>query len=212
MVWQVLNIVGTIAFAISGCVTAMEEKYDVLGMFVLAFVSAFGGGMVRNLIIGLPVAEIWHQPVLFLVATLVIFVLFLLPNKWISSWNKIVQFFDAIGLSAFAIEGALYANAAHSTMTTTVIAALMTGIGGGMIRDVLAGRKPLVLHSEIYALWAMIAGVVIGLNVVSTAWLQYALFISITLMRLVSLRYNWRLPKKHIRHDEGSASGLHHNG
>lgn len=196
IVWEVLNIIGTISFAISGSVVAIEEQFDLLGVFVLGFVTAFGGGMIRNLIIGLPVANIWHQPGLFLTATLTILLIFFLPYHWLRHWKRMGGFFDALGLSAFAIEGAIYAHGAHSTLTTTLIAAVMTGIGGGILRDVLARRKPLVFQSEIYALWALAAGACVGLGLVPNAALQYVLFVIVAVLRIVSLRFGWHLPQK----------------
>nr|WP_244885181.1 trimeric intracellular cation channel family protein [Alicyclobacillus hesperidum] len=208
IVWGVLNIIGTIAFAVSGSLVAIEEQFDLLGVFILGFVTAFGGGMIRNLIVGLPVANIWHQPSLFLTATITICIVFVLPYEWMHRWQRIVSFFDAIGLSAFAIEGATYAHHVHSTFATTLVAGLMTGIGGGIIRDVLAGRKPLVFQSEIYAVWALFAGLCVGLGIVPVAPAQYALFVVVVVLRMISLHYGWHLPKKwtpatgeHINHD-----------
>ncbi|MFB5192105.1 trimeric intracellular cation channel family protein [Alicyclobacillus fastidiosus] len=202
MVWQVLNVIGTIAFAVSGSIVAMEEGFDLLGLFVLGFVTAFGGGMVRNLVLGLPVTNIWHQPGLFLTATFTIFLVFVMPSSWLRHWHRMGSFFDALGLASFAIEGATYAHAAHSTLTTTIIAALMTGIGGGIIRDILAGRKPLVFRTEIYALWCILAGLVIGLNLAREVWMQYALFAVVAAMRMISLRYGWELPRKSLTETE----------
>jgi len=195
IVWSVLNVVGTIAFALSGSIVAMEERYDWLGVYVLGFVAAFGGGMIRNLIVGLPVAQIWHQPVLFLTAALTITAVLILPYGFVHRFRRIVSFFDAIGLAAFAVEGAMYAYRAHSTFVTTVVAALMTGIGGGLIRDLLASRKPLVFQTEIYAIWAMLAGAAVGLGLIRAAWEEYLLFALVATLRILSVRWNWHLPR-----------------
>ena len=88
----------------------------------------------------------------------------MLPLKWISHWKRTEALFDAIGLAAFAIQGGLYAANMGHPISAVIVAAVLTGIGGGIIRDLLAGRKPLVLRDEIYAVWAMAAGFAIGMG------------------------------------------------
>src|SRR5690625_3572306 len=104
MAWSIFNLVGTIAFAISGAIVAMKEDYDILGFYVLGFTTAFGGGVFRNLLIGIPIENIWAQQSLFIVAFVAITIVFLIPSHWLSYWNKWGILFDAIGLSVFAIQ------------------------------------------------------------------------------------------------------------
>lgn len=193
--WEMLNVMGTVAFAISGAIVAMEEEYDVLGVYVLSLVTAFGGGAVRNVLLGLPVSILWEQQLLFLVVLVVIGVMMLLPQLFIKPWNRWGHFFDAIGLSAFAIQGATLASEAGHSLAAVVMAAILTGTGGGIIRDVLAGRKPLVFRDEVYALWAALAGLIIGLGWLDRPWMAYLLFIGIVVLRMISVFYRWRLPK-----------------
>lgn len=77
MAWDVFSFIGTAAFAISGAIVAMEEEYDIFGVYILGMVTAFGGGAVRNLLIGVPVSVLWDQEFLFLVATILIIIIFL---------------------------------------------------------------------------------------------------------------------------------------
>ncbi|MCA1053621.1 trimeric intracellular cation channel family protein [Rossellomorea aquimaris] len=199
MTWEVLSIVGTIAFAVSGAIVAMEEEYDILGVYILGIVTAFGGGAVRNLLIGVPVSALWEQGMLFQIALLSITAVFIFPNNLLKHWRRWGNFFDAVGLSAFAIQGALYASEMSHPLSAVIVAAVLTGSGGGMIRDLLAGRKPLVLRSEIYAVWAVMCGAAIGLGVVSTAIELYTLFILTTSLRVLSYSYKWRLPNRSLR-------------
>ncbi|MGG0657465.1 trimeric intracellular cation channel family protein [Rummeliibacillus pycnus] len=196
MTWDILNILGTLAFAISGALIALEEDYDILGVYVLGFTTAFGGGIARNLLIGIPIEDIWSQDSLFKIAFLAITVVFILSNKWIASWKKWVVFFDAIGLAAFAIQGANFALTIDAPLFAVIIAATLTGAGGGMIRDVLAGRKPMIFRSEIYALWAALAGLAIGLDLVRGPYTTFFLLIAIVLFRMLSVYYKWNLPHK----------------
>lgn len=199
---QIFSIIGTIAFATSGAVVAMEEEYDILGVFVLGFVTAFGGGVVRNVLIGIPVPTLWNQGFYLKTALIAAFIVFIFPVNWIRRWKSWEIIFDAIGLSAFSIQGALYATQMNVPLSAVIVAAMMTGIGGGIIRDVLAGRKPLVLRDEIYAVWGMLAGLVIGLGWFQGSWPLLGLFALIVILRLMSVYFKWRLPRRTLRSHE----------
>ncbi len=196
MPWDVFNIIGTIAFAVSGAVVAMEERYDIIGVFVLGFVTAFGGGVIRNLLIGIPVTNVWNQSLLIKIALLAMTIVFFSPIRWIKRWNRLMNFFDAIGLSAFAIQGGLYAYGTHHGVSAVIGAAVMTGIGGGILRDVLAKRKPIVLRDEIYAVWAISVGALIGIGLLTHAWSLYTTFVLVVILRMVSLHFQWKLPRR----------------
>jgi uncharacterized membrane protein YeiH len=199
MTWEVLSMIGTIAFAVSGAIVAMEEEYDILGVYILGIVTAFGGGAIRNLLIGVPVSTLWSQGLFFEIALLSITAVFLFPANLLRHWQKWGNLFDAIGLSAFAIQGAIYASKMGHPLSAVIVAAVMTGIGGGIIRDLLAGRKPIVLRSEIYAVWAILAGVIIGLKIADHAWEMYVLFGIVTVLRVLSYTFDWKLPIRRIR-------------
>jgi uncharacterized membrane protein YeiH len=199
MTWEVLSIIGTIAFAVSGAIIAMEEEYDILGVYILGIVTAFGGGAIRNLLIGVPVSALWEQGMLFQIALLAITAVFLFPNNLLKHWRRWGNFFDAVGLSAFAIQGALYASNMDHPLSAVIVAAVLTGSGGGIIRDLLAGRKPLVLRSEIYAVWAVMCGAAVGLGITNSAFELYTLFILTTSLRVLSYLYKWRLPNRSLR-------------
>lgn len=194
MTWDVLSMIGTIAFAVSGAIVAMEEEYDIFGVYILGIVTAFGGGAIRNLLIGVPVSALWDQGLFFQIALLSITAVFLFPSNLLKHWQKWGNLFDAIGLSAFAIQGALYAVKMNHPLSAVIVAAVLTGIGGGIIRDLLAGRKPIVLRSEIYALWAILTGLFIGLKIVTNSWELYTLFFLVTVLRVLSYTYDWKLP------------------
>lgn len=198
MTWDVLSMIGTIAFAISGAIVAMEEEYDILGIYILGIVTAFGGGAIRNLLIGVPVSALWEQGLFFQIALLSITAVIIFPNRLLKHWTRWGNFFDAIGLSAFAIQGALYATSMNHPLSAVIVAAVLTGSGGGIVRDLLARRKPLVLRSEIYAVWAIIVGLMIGLNVAKSSLELYILFGIITALRVLSYTYSWKLPTKRL--------------
>lgn len=199
MNWELFSIIGTIAFAVSGAIVAMEEEYDILGVYVLGLVTAFGGGVIRNLLIGKPIVSLWEQGLNFQIALFAMTLVFFLPVRYIRLWKTWEAFFDAIGLAAFSIQGALYATNMGHPLSAVIVAAVLTGIGGGMIRDVLAGRKPLVLRDEIYAVWGMLAGALVGLGWAQGTWQLAVLFVLIVILRMLSVVNNWKLPKRSLR-------------
>ncbi|GLI83072.1 UPF0126 membrane protein YvgT [Rossellomorea marisflavi] len=199
MTWEVLSIIGTVAFAVSGAIVAMEEEYDILGVYVLGIVTAFGGGAIRNLLIGVPISALWEQGMLFQIALLAITAVFLFPHNLLKHWKRWGNFFDAIGLSAFAIQGALYAVNMDHPMSAVIVAAVLTGTGGGIVRDLLAGRKPLVFRSEIYAVWAVVSGVAVGFGMAESPIELYALFVITTALRVFSYLFKWKLPNKRLQ-------------
>ncbi|NEW06507.1 trimeric intracellular cation channel family protein [Paenibacillus sp. SYP-B3998] len=199
MNWELFSIIGTIAFAVSGAIVAMEEEYDILGVYVLGLVTAFGGGIIRNLLIGKPIVLLWEQGINFQIALLAMTLVFFMPVRYIRLWKTWEAFFDAIGLAAFSIQGAIYATNMGHPLSAIIVAAVLTGIGGGMIRDVLAGRKPLVLKDEIYAVWAMLAGALVGLGWAQGTWQLAILFALIVVLRMLSVVNKWKLPKRSLR-------------
>lgn len=205
MAWEVLSIIGTIAFAVSGAIVAMEEEYDLFGVYLLGIVTAFGGGAIRNLLIGVPVSALWEQEMMFQIAFVAITAVFLFPQNLLKHWNRWGNFFDAIGLSAFAIQGALFAVQLGLPLNATVVAAVLTGSGGGIVRDVLAKRKPLILQNEVYAVWAAITGLVIGVGLAASDVSLYVLFMITTTLRVVSYMNKWRLPFRSLQQTEKTA-------
>ncbi len=196
MVLTVLSLVGSVAFALSGALVAIEEEYDVFGILVLGFMTAFAGGMIRNLIVGLPIAMVWHQNASFTAAFVAMFFAIVAPVSMIKYGIKPILILDAMGLSTFAVQGALYAERIHAPLETVMVAAVMTGIGGGVLRDVLAQRKPIVLRADTYAIWALLAGGVVGFRWINSGsdWQIYMLILIIFVLRLLSIFFKWRLP------------------
>ncbi|OLN21456.1 hypothetical protein BTO30_15100 [Domibacillus antri] len=199
MTWDVFTVIGTIAFAISGAIVAMEEEYDLFGIYILGMITAFGGGAIRNLLIGVPVSALWEQGEFFTIAILSITAVILFPQNLLRHWPVWGNFFDAIGLSAFAIQGALYAAGMGHPLSAVVVAAVLTGSGGGLVRDVLAQRKPALLRNEVYGVWAALAGVFIALSGTQTPAQLIILFMFITFLRILSYKYSWHLPKRTVK-------------
>ena len=200
-IWEILSLIGTIAFAYSGAIVAIEEDFDVLGIFTLGFLTAFGGGVIRNLLIGLPMQTLWDQKIAIYSTLLAIVSIILFPNVVGKHWKRAGLVTDAVGLAAFSVQGALYAVHLNHSLSAVIVAAVLTGSGGGVVRDVLAGRKPVVLRSEIYAGWSIITAVLIYFGLVTTDIGYYALVLIMTTLRCLGNKRKWNLPKVTWRQD-----------
>ena len=155
-----LDLVGVFAFALSGGLVAVKKRLDLFGVLVLASAAALGGGVLRDLLIGdLPPVGIsdWRLLTSALVAGLVTF----LYHPGVERISRFVRVLDAAGLAVFAIGGSLKALGAGMDPLTAVIVGGITAVGGGIVRDVLAGQVPEVLRREMYALPALLGSALI---------------------------------------------------
>jgi uncharacterized membrane protein YeiH len=198
--YLVLEVTGTIAFAISGGAVAARAGYDWLGMAVLAAVTSVGGGTLRDLLLHRPVAWIGDPWPVWLALGVSVVVMVLtrrhLPRPLDSRSAVLVA--DAVGLAAFTVAGTVVALSTGVTGPVAVLLGVVTGTGGGVIRDVLARERPLVLVGQVYALSAAVGAtalvVLLDLQVPEEAarWTAVAI---ITVLRLLAIRYDWTLPR-----------------
>jgi uncharacterized membrane protein YeiH len=160
---DVLDFLGTLVFALSGAVVGVRQRMDIFGVLVLAFVTAVAGGVLRDLLIGaIPPAAVtsWHALAISTIAGLFVFRFSALTNRL----HFAVELFDAAGLGVFATTGTQKALEYGIPPVMAAILGMMTGIGGGMVRDVLAARMPVVLHSQFYAVAALAGGAVVAIG------------------------------------------------
>ena len=156
-----LNLVGTFVFGLSGGLAAVRARLDVFGVVVLAAVVGLAGGITRDLLIGTPPETFRDSPYLAAVGAAGVVSFFAGPG--LDRIQRGVQVFDAVGLAVFCVVGASKALAFGLGPVQAVILGAITGIGGGMLRDVLLGETPTVLRQELYAIPALLgAGVVVG--------------------------------------------------
>ena len=192
-----LDLAGTFAFAISGAVAAKQRGLDLFGICALAFTVACGGGIIRDLCIGaIPPAGLksWQYLVVAIIATGLTVGLYSVVQRL----NRPVLLFDAVGLSLFAVTGAQKALAYGHNGEVAVLLGITTAVGGGVLRDILLNRVPVILEKEIYASAALIGAVIVVvgdyLKWVSGDWVAtIALTVCFTL-RILALRYHWNLP------------------
>jgi uncharacterized membrane protein YeiH len=191
-----LDLFGTFVFALSGAMLGVHRRLDLFGVLVLSFAAATAGGIIRDLLIGaVPPASIadWRYIAVPILAGLVTF----WWNPTIHRLRRPVLVFDAAGLSLFAVAGALKALAFGLNPVAAVLLGMLTGIGGGIVRDVLVAEVPTVLHGEVYAVAALAgaAVVVIGqqLNVPAAPAAVVGALLCFVL-RLGAIRRGWGLP------------------
>jgi uncharacterized membrane protein YeiH len=199
MGWNWLDFVGVVAFATSGAIVAMEEEYDLLGVIFLGLATSFGGGVLRNVLLGQPVASLWTQETLLVVAIVAALAVFAVPRSWLARWQSLEVLFDAIGLASFSIQAAVLATSLGYPLLAVLVAAFLTGSGGGIIRDMLARRKPLVFQPGVmYGVWAMLAGAAIYLGWPQQGWPVALLGLLVVGLRLVSFNSRWSLPYRQL--------------
>jgi uncharacterized membrane protein YeiH len=191
-----LDLIGTFVFALSGAAAGVKNKLDVFGLGVLAFVAGNAGGVTRDVLIGaLPPAAIndWRYVAVSLAAGAVTFLWY--PN--VTRMRPIVLLLDAAGLGLFAVAGTQKALAFGVNPFVSALLGMLTGIGGGVLRDLLVNEIPIVLRADLYALAALSgAAVVVGghlLHWPPTATTMTGAVLCFC-MRLVAIRRGWNLP------------------
>ena len=156
MLLYFLDLLGTAVFAATGAMVAARRNMDIFGALVLAFVTAVGGGTIRDAILG-STPVFWIGDSNYLIIVCLATAITLLGQAWWHKTHYVVMFLDALGLGVFTVIGVEKALSFDVSPMPALIIGVLTGAGGGMIRDMLAGRVPMVLRSEIYAT-AVIAG------------------------------------------------------
>lgn len=192
----VLDLCGTFVFALSGAMAGIKHRFDIFGVLVLAFAAANVGGITRDLLIGAvppPGIADWRYIAVPVVAGLFTFY----SGAILDRVRDSVQIFDAGGLALFAVSGAQKALDFHLGPVTAVLLGMLTGIGGGMVRDVLSAEAPAVMRGEIYAVAALAGAAVVVtgriLHFPSTVATLAGAALCFAL-RFIAIRRGWQLP------------------
>jgi uncharacterized membrane protein YeiH len=199
-----MDIIGTFSFAVAGALAAMSKKLDPFGVLILSFVTAIGGGTVRDLLLGVhPVS--WLTDMRAVSTILAGSCLSLFFANRLKQFFKLLTIFDALGLGFFTLVG-IEKGIAHGLQPGICIAlGTITGCFGGVIRDVLLNNVPLVFQKEIYASASIAGGIVyyiahanMGIEIAFVAG-----FVTIVVIRLLALYYHWSLPAWYKNKNEG---------
>lgn len=211
MLMQIMNFIGDVAFAVSGAMTAVQKRMDIFGVCILSIVTTVGGGMTRDVLLGIlpPIALV--NPRDILVATVVACLVFIWAVKR-SQENQnqnpittnMLNVSDAIGLGIFTIIGINVAKGQveNAGAFILIVVGVITGVGGGVLRDVLSGSIPYIFQKHVYALASALGAItyVLLLRVTREAVATISGSVIVIVIRLLASHYRWNLPR--IREQE----------
>ena len=194
----ILDLFGTMAFAVTGAFKAIEHKADIVGIIILATITGVAGGTIRDIILGhFPPHSISDPNYVIITTTTGVTIFFLYP-KMQKHWNLFLKF-DALGLGVFTAIGATFAYQLFGmNFLAMAMAGMLTAVGGGILRDMFVNEIPMVFVKELYASASFLGVVVFYIILIAKFQIEVATIGSIvvtTVLRLVAMKYNWNLPK-----------------
>ena len=200
----ILDLFGTMAFAVTGAFKAIEHKADIVGIIILATITGVAGGTIRDIIFGNELPNSLIDPSYVIITVSSAIVLFLLYSRMKKHWNLFLKF-DAIGLGVFTVIGATFAyNLFGMNFLVIILSGMLTGIGGGILRDIFVNQTPIVFVKELYASASFIGAISFCFTLMITNEIYAATIIGIALatgLRLIAMKYNWNLPKVKSKYD-----------
>ncbi len=200
----VLELIGTIAFAVSGAVVAIQKRMDIFGVAMLAMTTAVGGGIIRDIILNITPPAAFRDPVFAFSAIMTGIVVFYFVKqnfqiRKLAFYEMLLQIMDSFGLGIFTVIGiqTAYAHIADTNIYLTVFVGVITGVGGGVMRDVLAGNTPSIFTRHFYACASLIGAVICSL---CWSWLgsiasMLTGAVIIIVLRNLAFYFRWSLPK-----------------
>lgn len=203
----VIEMIGTVAFASSGAMVGIRKNMDVFGVTFLGITTAVGGGIIRDLVLGITPPGTFRNPAYVAASLITSFLLFVcvyfnshfLESKWLTRYERVMVTFDAVGLGAFTVIGIYTAvnRPVTKSIFLLIFVGMVTGIGGGMLRDIMAGMTPFVFIKHIYAV-ASIVGAIICIVLMKFTDNILAMIvgaIAVVVIRLLAAHYRWNLPR-----------------
>ncbi len=196
MLLQTVDILGTVAFAISGVLVAMEKRLDLFGVLIIAFVTAIGGGTLRDLLIGnTPVG--WMQDLTYVITIFISVVIAIIFVNKLKYLRKSLFLFDTIGIGLYTMVGVEKGLEAGLLPIMCVFLGTMTACFGGVIRDILCNEIPVIFRKEIYATACILGGASYFLFIqfpVKDSYAYVAAIIVVIVLRLIAVKFDVRLP------------------
>lgn len=193
-----LDLFGTAVFAVTGALRAIEHKYDIVGVIILATVTGILGGVMRDTILGIFPPHNFSDTIHIVLTTITAIIIFFLYHR-LKKYENLFNIFDAVGLGVFTFTGASIAYSLYSTnVVLIIISSLLTAFGGGILRDVLVREPPIVFTKEVYAVASFIGVIIFLIMVNLKLQFEYTAIVVIfvtTGIRLISIKLHWNLPK-----------------
>jgi len=195
---QILDLFGTMAFAVTGAFRAIEHGFDIVGIIILATITGVAGGVLRDIVFGVVPPLAITNPLYLIITVTTAFALFFLYRTLKKHWNLFLKF-DAIGLGVFTVIGATFAyNLVGLNFLAMAFSGLITAIGGGILRDVFVNDTPIVFVKELYATASFVGVVTFFGLLVANLDVSVAAVSSIAVatgLRLLAMRFDWNLPR-----------------
>lgn len=195
MLLDIIDYLGTFAFALSGIRMASQKEFDLFGAFIVGAVTAVGGGTVRDVFLG--VQPFWMtQPVYFAI-TLFALALYYFFHVRINRMAGTIFLFDTLGLAFFTVVGFQKTYEAGLPMWVAVVMGMSTGAVGGMLRDILINEVPLIFRRDIYAMACLAGGLLYALGIslgIHLVVCQLSCAAAVVIIRILAVRYHWQLP------------------
>lgn len=193
---DILNYIGLFSFAISGVLTAANRKLDLLGAFIIAFMTALGGGTIRDLLLNDNIA--WMHSFTEITIVGIAATIGILFRHTLRKWRRTLTIFDTIGISVFTIVGVQKGLSHNQIYIVALFLGMITATFGGMLRDVLCNEIPLIFREELYAIPCLVGGAVYLLGFYlgqgDTTWLLWSSIIFIAIFRTLAVKFSWKSP------------------
>lgn len=206
-VYFILEIIGTVAFSISGSVVALKKNMDIFGVMTLGLCTACGGGVIRDLILGITPPSMFTTPIYAGVSVLASLVIFMtavrdMLHRYERIYDAVMLIMDSVGLGVFTVVGIQCAVSVSDSFNFFLLlfVGVITGVGGGVLRDVLSGEPPYIFIKHFYAC-ASIIGAAVCIFLIKPLGISTASVIggiTVLVLRLLAARFRWKLPKAKI--------------
>ena len=213
----VLELIGTVAFAVSGAIVGIKKQMDLFGVIVLGICTAVGGGIVRDLILGVTPPVTFKNPIYTLTAAAVSVLMFL-PHmrarigRHEPVFDRLLLVMDAVGLGVFTVVGVqcAYQQSEDYTLFLLIFVGLITGVGGGVLRDVFSGERPYIFVRHFYACASIVGALICALCWRARGGNAAMLFGAavVVVLRLLAAYYHWNLPRSDY-HESGEEASTH---
>ncbi len=204
---KLLELLGTTAFSVSGALVACGAGLDIFGVVFVGCITAFGGGIVRDILLGITPPAFFLNHIGFLIAILSAVIVFVIAyinkekfDSLKSKIEKVNDFFDAVGLAAFSVTGAEvgFINNFSDNVVVIIIIGMITGVGGGIFRDILIDTTPFIFKKRIYALASIFGSFLYYILRNTICNISYASALAmgcVIAIRILAMKYRWSLPK-----------------
>ena len=203
-IFLIFELMGTVAFAVSGAMNALQKKMDIFGVSILGLTTAVGGGVIRDLLLGLTPPMMFRNPLYALLSVAVAIIIFIPAIRRFLGRKPLVQektllLMDSIGLGIFTVTGIATAmeHSEKPSLLLLLFVGTLTGVGGGVLRDMMAGQTPYIFVKHFYATASLVGALLcIGLwNIIGQTGAMLCGTAMVVVLRLLAAHFRWSLPK-----------------